>query len=492
MKFFILIFGEQQTFLIMKLYLTTCLFLLTFSQLLGQENIINLSNLNFSADASEVWKFSDTVDIRFQKNDNRSTAIISGTYTSRTPGILYQDGSIKVSEFIQVRITAKVKAKKIKDGKGIIYASVKKDQQFLDYAESSNGVTGDSDWQEISMDLWISPAANTFRLGVSLEGTGSLMIDQFRIKQIEKSCDIDPSFIPFMKECVSVISSNSIYPDKADSLYLMEAWKKVAACADSIQEVQSTMKHILRIVDNHSFYMPLADVLSWESPSTGEQENPKFPLSKGKHTGKYAYLWMPHFASGDSATKVIFADQMQHLIDSLDNDNIEGWIIDLRDNDGGNCWPMLAGISPILGNGIAGYFASASDSTPWSTNNGTSYTGEFPNVKVSNHYTLKNPDPKVAVLVSKRTASSGEIVALSFKNHPRAVLIGQKTGGYTTGNTNYRLSDGSFIFLASSIYMDREKNLYYDGIEPDIFIDSKFEGQDPELKAAIEWLGRNK
>ena len=31
-------------------------------------------------------------------------------------------------------------------------------------------------------------------------------------------------------------------------------------------------------------------------------------------------------------------------------------MIDLRPNTGDNCWPMLAGIGPLLGEGVCGYF----------------------------------------------------------------------------------------------------------------------------------------
>ena len=31
------------------------------------------------------------------------------------------------------------------------------------------------------------------------------------------------------------------------------------------------------------------------------------------------------------------------------------WIVDLRGNYGGNIWPMIAGVGPVLGEGIIGW-----------------------------------------------------------------------------------------------------------------------------------------
>jgi C-terminal processing protease CtpA/Prc len=36
----------------------------------------------------------------------------------------------------------------------------------------------------------------------------------------------------------------------------------------------------------------------------------------------------------------------------MDQGNLAGWIVDLRNNGGGNMWPMLTGIGSILGEGV--------------------------------------------------------------------------------------------------------------------------------------------
>ena len=49
-----------------------------------------------------------------------------------------------------------------------------------------------------------------------------------------------------------------------------------------------------------------------------------------------------------------YVDEMHDVIKSIDSNEVCAWIVDVRDNTGGNVFPMLAGIGPILGSGAAG------------------------------------------------------------------------------------------------------------------------------------------
>ena len=63
---------------------------------------------------------------------------------------------------------------------------------------------------------------------------------------------------------------------------------------------------------------------------------------------------MKGFNNVDSINRIKYADSLQYQIKLMDNKYIKGWILDLRENSGGNCWPMLTGLGPLLGNGICG------------------------------------------------------------------------------------------------------------------------------------------
>jgi hypothetical protein len=75
----------------------------------------------------------------------------------------------------------------------------------------------------------------------------------------------------------------------------------------------------------------------------------------------YGFVHVPTFSQtvpGSSITGL--ADSLQSLIRGVDARDPCGWIIDLRHNHGGNMWPTLAGVGPILGDDDkAGSFVNA-------------------------------------------------------------------------------------------------------------------------------------
>jgi hypothetical protein len=82
--------------------------------------------------------------------------------------------------------------------------------------------------------------------------------------------------------------------------------------------------------------------------------------------------------SGSGATAVAFADGIQNPIMAADRDDLAGWTVDLRGNGGGNLWPMLAGVGPVLGEGIVGYFVDPQGvESIWEYRNSVSFNRGF-------------------------------------------------------------------------------------------------------------------
>jgi carboxyl-terminal processing protease len=181
-----------------------------------------------------------------------------------------------------------------------------------------------------------------------------------------------------------------------------------------------------------------------------------------------------------------FAAALQNGIRSADNSNIVGWIVDLRSNGGGDFDPMLVGVGPILGDGIAGYFIDAdSRATSWGYSNGARTNGEFTfEPLVTPPYTLIHPNPPVAVLLDSLTASSGEATAVSFLGRPSTRTFGIATCGLSTANSSYGLVGGATLYLTIAIDADRLMRKYGGPITPDESI------ADPNqvVTRAIEWL----
>jgi|SRR5579864_403628 len=195
-----------------------------------------------------------------------------------------------------------------------------------------------------------------------------------------------------------------------------------------------------------------------------------------------------------------FADRLHGLVLELQAQKPAGWIIDLRGNQGGNMWPMLAGIGTVLGAGdLGGYVTSDGDRNTWFYKAGKA--GERSPQGKEEIASEINPVPVVpaelpwvAVLFDRGTGSSGEAVAISFAGRQRERSFGEHTAGFSTSNDMHPLADGAALFLCDGIEQDRSGKVYPDGLEPDEKIlateTRPSEENDAMLIAAEEWLAK--
>jgi carboxyl-terminal processing protease len=196
---------------------------------------------------------------------------------------------------------------------------------------------------------------------------------------------------------------------------------------------------------------------------------------------------------GDPQAQINYAQQLQDAIAATDQNPRCGWIIDLRRNRGGYIYAMLAGIGPILGTEPFGGRVDASGTkSTWSYRDGAAIVDGTPTVKITRPYSLKQPNPAVAVLLSSLTASAGEAVAISFRGRPETKSFGEPTAGLTTFNVRLGLPDGAFLDITNAADTDRNGVVFTGAISPDqrIAVDWSHinDGADPVLNAAQKWL----
>lgn len=235
--------------------------------------------------------------------------------------------------------------------------------------------------------------------------------------------------------------------------------------------------------DGHSFYVPAsggsAIFVSTRRCTAPPAPAPGVPADIG-------YVKVTAF-SGTPAEALAFADGIQNAIRAADRDGLLGWIVDLRGNGGGNMWPMIAGLGPIVGEGLLGYFTRpVGAAIPWGYREGTSWSGSnhASAQTVTSPYRLRQADPAVAVLIDGRVASSGEAATIAFKQRGRTRFFGGATCGLSTSNSSFGLNDGAQLFLTVGIMADRTRREYGDVVEPDEVV----AGAAPTVERAIAWL----
>jgi len=233
--------------------------------------------------------------------------------------------------------------------------------------------------------------------------------------------------------------------------------------------------------DNHSFYTSTGGaVLSGSSLSCSAPTVTGMPTT-GADVG---YVRVTGF-SGTAAQAQAFTDSIQSAIKAADSGQVRGWIVDLRGNSGGNMWPMIAGIGPILGTGTAGYFIDPDGAVmSWGYSGSASQLNGAVMQVASAPHTVSSSSPKVAVLIDQRVGSAGEAVAVAFKQRANTRFFGTATCGASTANVDYRLSDGALLHLTESVMADRTKQAYGGPLQPDEVLSDMF----AVVPRAVAWL----
>jgi hypothetical protein len=128
-----------------------------------------------------------------------------------------------------------------------------------------------------------------------------------------------------------------------------------ASSAQTIPDTYPAIRAALtRLGDNHSLFF---------SPSTSIAVNPapaarNIPMASRLDV-RTGYVFIPYFSGTNPIGRVDSTQAMIRAVDTADAEPPCGWIVDLRNNGGGNMYPMVAGVGPILGEGVAGYFLIA-------------------------------------------------------------------------------------------------------------------------------------
>ncbi len=210
--------------------------------------------------------------------------------------------------------------------------------------------------------------------------------------------------------------------------------------------------------------------------------------------GSFGYIRVPQ--RGGAA--IALADSLHAAVRALEAQAVCGWVVDLRGNGGGNMWPMLAGIGPLLGDSIVGYFGVSPEAQAWYYRRGASgVLGPSGEVDTVSQVTvepveLRFATPPVAVLVDGGTGSSGEALAVAFRGRPNTRSFGSPTAGFATVNRGSRLPDGGNMVVTTGYYGDRLRTPVDERLEPDEVVSAGVHGwpfpTDRVARTGMRWL----
>ena len=162
--------------------------------------------------------------------------------------------------------------------------------------------------------------------------------------------------------------------------------------------------------------------------------------------------------------------QCAKALKQLQKKNIEGLVVDLRNNPGGSLSTVCDILDSILPKGLIVY-------TKDKNGKKEEYTSD-------EKHRLNLP---MSVLVNGQSASASEIFAGAVQDYGKAEIIGTQTYGKGVVQNLFDLKDGTCVKLTTSEYFTpKGRNIDGKGITPDVKIEYKYNAKDPKADNQLD------
>ncbi|MDO4263381.1 MAG: S41 family peptidase [Deinococcus sp.] len=195
------------------------------------------------------------------------------------------------------------------------------------------------------------------------------------------------------------------------------------------------------------------------SERMGPPQMPTVETSDGVTT-----VTVPAVVSDDAQVLQEYADTLAQGLVTAEAKAGCGWIVDLRQNTGGNMEPMLAGLSPLLGSGrVGGFVDNQGRETELALQEGAVQLGGSSTFNTPHYQPVGGP---VAVLQDGRTASSGEVALLAFYGRADTRTFGAPSAGLSSANQVRRLYGGTEMLVTVALDTDAAGKVYGGVLKP--------------------------
>ena len=165
---------------------------------------------------------------------------------------------------------------------------------------------------------------------------------------------------------------------------------------------------------------------------------------------------------------------VRKLLAELEEENVEGIVIDLRGNGGGSLQEV---------NQLTGLFVER----------GAVVQIRSPSGRVARQSNYPNPNyykKPIAVLIDRLSASASEIFAGAIQDYERGLIIGSQSFGKGTVQQLADLSHGSLKLTEAKFYRISGGSTQHKGVIPDIVLPSLYDSQEigeDTLDFALNW-----
>lgn len=171
--------------------------------------------------------------------------------------------------------------------------------------------------------------------------------------------------------------------------------------------------------------------------------------------------------------------QYEEALEALSDQGMEGLVVDLRNNPGGNLNTVCDMLDLVLPEGTIVYMEDKE--------------GKRQTYSSDDAHQLDVP---MAVLVNGNSASASEIYAGAIQDHEAGTIVGTQTYGKGVVQQIFDLGDGTSVKLTIAEYFTpKGRSINGEGVTPDLEVEYEPDEKDPEadnqLEAATEAVKLN-
>jgi len=297
--------------------------------------------------------------------------------------------------------------------------------------------------------------------------------------------------VAYVQQALEIIEEEFYKTDEVDWEPIREWAFNIVEDNPSTEGAHQAVDFALRALDAYHTALIRPGGMQDREPSRRE------PPSGERLEGDIGYLNLPGISSSTSSDQASgYAGQVRQSMEELDaSDPVCGWILDIRESIGGRATGDWLGLGPLVGDNLLMHFGRADGAAQsvYYEDGVIRYKGargeaELPARVPPGAYVPERVDRPIAVLISSRTGSAGEAIAITFADRPHTRSFGERTGGATISSEVYEMPDGAFLRIASGLYQDHNGRGYEQGLPPDEPVRAIRDSEDHVLDAAVEWL----
>jgi hypothetical protein len=327
----------------------------------------------------------------------------------------------------------------------------------------------------VSIDVRIPPGATSIAFGVLTRGAGKATMKNLRLEEGVSLPGNEASAERVYEAALKIVLAHAYWANNIPAAQ-RESGSQLSRDPGTGYQAEKPIRVLLRALgDSHSFYLS-AEAANQLSRSGGTPDAAPVKLVEGE----VGYVSIPAFTGTDPALEKAFAEEVGGKLRAMRDEARCGWVVDLRKNSGGNMWPMLSALSLFFGEErLGGFKNSAGDINWWSI--------QSPRV-VAVPGASEARNARVAVLLGPRTASSGEAVAVAYVKRENTKSFGAPTRGLASSNRQFKLPDGSSIFLTTSVDVDRSGREVGKRVVPDTQLPDDIVSSPAVPQEALSWL----